>query len=347
MNHPSKPKRKGVHWLAVLAGLAALFALAGGAALFGYFYFIRYERVAARHLPADTTAALRLDLEKVILFEPVRKHLFPLFDELGRGGQPGMSRARRLEDKTGVNIGIDCRELVLAQGPTSADWVLLVGGRFKGRNLIGGLGEVLREDGIQVSSEQQRLVFASGIAAAQAEDGTLVVAANRSRLESSLPEQQTYERLGLAPEGPGGFAVDGRLLREVASSPAAYVAPALRDLESVERITATLALGPQVTVDGRVAFMAQADVQALEERGRALLLTLSQLSSMLPGQDLAGERAALERASIEQTGERSLRVVVPWTREDIDRGAQALAAAVRAVAAAPESPAIPARIPGR
>src|SRR6187431_1292604 len=43
--------------------------------------FVGAERVAARHVTPDANAVLRLDLEKVVLFAPVRRVALPLLNE--------------------------------------------------------------------------------------------------------------------------------------------------------------------------------------------------------------------------------------------------------------------------
>ena len=63
-----------------LAALALTLVAAAGA-WWAYRSLIHYERRAALHLPGDADFVARLDLEQVVMFEPVRKYLLPLIDE--------------------------------------------------------------------------------------------------------------------------------------------------------------------------------------------------------------------------------------------------------------------------
>src|SRR4051812_42419021 len=60
-------------------GLSISLALVGGIWIF--FKFVAYGRVAARHLPDDTTLAARIDVETLLISDPVRSRLLPLFDQ--------------------------------------------------------------------------------------------------------------------------------------------------------------------------------------------------------------------------------------------------------------------------
>ncbi len=60
-------------------GLTLALAFVGGVLI--YFKFVAYGRVAARHLPDDTTLAARIDVETLLIAGPVRSRLLPLFDQ--------------------------------------------------------------------------------------------------------------------------------------------------------------------------------------------------------------------------------------------------------------------------
>src|SRR5689334_11766182 len=100
----------GLNFRVVWFGLAALFALAGLAAVFGYFTFLRYERVALAHVPADATAVGRIDLERIAVFEPVRAHALPLLEELGPSHAQLGSRLERFRAASGIKLTLEVRE---------------------------------------------------------------------------------------------------------------------------------------------------------------------------------------------------------------------------------------------
>ena len=69
------PERRSFSHRVVFSGLVLSLVLALGVAGYIYFRYVRYERVAAQHVPAGSVAALRVDLEKVVLARAVRWHL--------------------------------------------------------------------------------------------------------------------------------------------------------------------------------------------------------------------------------------------------------------------------------
>jgi hypothetical protein len=305
--------------------------LVGG---WAYFRYLRYERVAARHLPPDTTAAVRIDVEQVVFFAPVREHLVPLVDELGRtpAGAALEPRLQRLERETGLKLALELRELIVARGPTWSDWVMVIGGRFPKRGVVEGIERVLSAEGVRttLSPDGRTLVFAGGQALGQAQDGVLVLAASAARLSRALPASETYARLRLAPDGGGSFASEGAVVQALAASPAALVSPSLRSLGAVEHVAGTLTLGSIVEVDVDLDLYAGTDASRFREDLKSLLASFSSLGFLLPVGDYAGERAALAKADVQVAGPNRVHVRLPWPRQDVERGAAALAAAIRA-----------------
>jgi hypothetical protein len=325
--------RRGRSFRGVALGLGALTLLAVAIAGLLYFRLLRYERVAGLHLPADTTAAARVDVEKVVLFEPVRKHLLSLVDELGPSAVGGSlpPRLERIRRHTKVELVVDLREIAVARGPSWDDWVVVLGGLFPKKGVIAGLSEVLRAEGIlwTLSPDATVLSAPTGAALGQASDGCLVLASSADRLKAALPAQATHLRLGLSLEAPGSFAENGAIARAVAASPPAFIVPALRDLAGVERVSGELSLGSVVNIETQIFLRAGSDAAAMKSRMENALAGLGRLSAMLPGQDIAGERAALANASVEAAGPDRLVVRLPWDREAVDRGAKSLADQIR------------------
>ena len=112
---PAAPAERagGLSYKAVYLVFFGLLLSAGIAAAVMYFKLLHYQRVAALHLPPDTTAAARIDVENVALFEPVRKHLLPLANTL-RAGDPRLKpRLKRLEQHTRIEFAVDLREIAV------------------------------------------------------------------------------------------------------------------------------------------------------------------------------------------------------------------------------------------
>ena len=100
---PAAAPRKARRWPWVL--LAALVLLAGGA-FYLYRFVLKPEPTAHRHVPAGTSVALRADALKILLWKPVREHLWPL--ALESDGEPAESRrARLIHEKTGVRVPLE------------------------------------------------------------------------------------------------------------------------------------------------------------------------------------------------------------------------------------------------
>src|SRR5262245_2221176 len=144
---PSPAPRRGCVVASIAAGLAL--ALLVGVGLYLYFVFWRYEPTAQRHVPAQTTVALRIDPAELVLFKPFRTHLMPLIEggpEASSGAKPAKNRIVRLKEHTGVDLSMDVRELILATVDAQS-WVLLIGGRIQRGRFVRGLESVLREEG--------------------------------------------------------------------------------------------------------------------------------------------------------------------------------------------------------
>jgi hypothetical protein len=148
---PPRSPRRGL-WLALLFGGLGITLLGVGGLLI-YLFLWRYEPTARRHIPAGTNLAVRFEASDILLFGPVRKHLWPLLDEPSppSGAPPaaapaGKSRVERIKAETGVNLATDLRELIVASVDANS-WVLLAGGRITRGQFVKGLDKVLREEG--------------------------------------------------------------------------------------------------------------------------------------------------------------------------------------------------------
>lgn len=336
-----------VSWKLVMGGLAALTLAAVVGAAVIYKKYIQYDLIAARHLPPDTTAAARVDVDQLALYDPVRKHLLPLLDDsFGnvRGQSALPSRRKRIQVRTNIDLAIDLREILVARGRTWNDWVMVVAGKFARHGVVTGMAKVLAEEGARwrLSTDRKTLLGPRGLALGQASDGSVILASSRARLRMALPSQDTYRRIGLDNRAAAAAVADGELVRSYASSPAHFVAPSLRQLDAVQRVSVTVRLGHPLQVTVRVALRPGHDASVMKKPFSELLGGLVRLSALVPGRDFAGERAALQRARISVSGPHRLDVHFSWKPKEVDRGAASLAKAVRdwdgAVSRGPQGP---------
>lgn len=286
-----RPSRRAVSFRWVAVGLGALAVVALVIGLAAYVELLRFRRVAAHHLPGDTRAALRIDVEQVVLYEPVRKHLIPLIDA---AGTHGAGRVDRLRTQGGINLGLQLREVVIGFGPTPADWVVVVGGLFDAR-VLDRVEAVLRAEGTAVARKDGELALGDALFAAEADDGALVFGPSPDRVRSALRQQPTFGRLGLQDSGPGGFAV----------------------AEPSRRFCGTFELAPELRVSIRGAFSGE----GAPERARAFE---TELRAWLHEHALAPKgsiRVSAQGADVEAW--------IPGDLDALDRAVAALADTLR------------------
>lgn len=167
-------------------------------AFFIYEKYVKTVPKAAGHLPDGAAFALRLDVEQVVTYEPFRKHILKVFERSREGREP---RAKHLERKTTVELGIDSRELALAVMPDE-QWVILLGGVFRRDEVLEGAQEMLDEEGIATALEENLLCHASGICFGVAEDGTFVLASTKNlALQARAPGRLDGYRADLQESG--------------------------------------------------------------------------------------------------------------------------------------------------
>jgi hypothetical protein len=286
-------------------GLSVLLAFAGGLAI--YFKYVVYGRVAARHLPDDTVLAARLDVETVLISDSVSRHLLPLFDQ-GLQDRELKARHDRFRAHTGVELGRDLREIVL--GIADSGWVVVCGGKFPKSGLVEGLDTTLREEHTPAAMSDGVLQVENGPAIGQASDGALIVASDAARLRAALRGGEAYLRLGLPPEGAGGFAL---LVRP----------PIPPGFDDFERVSGSIQLGRTMDVD--VAVRLRAGVNA---DPAAIARSFATLGAAAPPASLA--RRPLEQAQIQPRRPDEAGVRLSWQRPELDAGAAWLAAVLEA-----------------
>ncbi len=199
----------------VMSTFGVLLALAIGLAVVIHRTYVGFVRVAAHHVPPDTSLVVRWDVEKVGLFEPTRRFLLPLLDRAYgvqvMNAPPGVynangtptpsspreSRRERFAREGGAMIGRDLREAVALFGPGEHDWAVVLAGAFAKRDMVGAAARVLEQEGWSWRSVGGgRLESPEGPALGQATDGAFVIASSVKRLDAVLVSR------ALLPEVP-------------------------------------------------------------------------------------------------------------------------------------------------
>jgi hypothetical protein len=325
------PERKSSSSAVVFAALAALTV---GAAIFSavvYSRYIAYDRLALEHVPPGAVAVAYIDVEKVTLFDPVRRYLLPLVDELGAAGR-FVPRLERIKHRTGLDPALDLREVSFCRGQAASDWVLVLSGKFPKHGLVAGIAVALKEEhrGYRLSAHATTLTASSGWVIGRAADGVLIVASNAAALRAALPERDTWRTLGLDNQHGGSFYLSGAWLASLASAASVRAEPALSALGSLRRVTGSLVLnGRDADVDVSVGLKAGEPAPAAQPRLQSLLQALLRRSRASGREDFAGERVALGRAKLQVQGPSELRTRVRWTHADMVRSAASLAELLR------------------
>lgn len=311
------------------AGLLLALLLAFGVWL-SYRAFIRYEPRAQAHLPSGAELVVVADLEQVIVFEPVRKHLLPLLEQWPfanprRAHDSGLGRrSAQLREQAGLNLGLDLREIAFASLPSG--WVLALGGLFPEQGLLEGIEAVLRAENVPgLEREGETLAFEpSGVALARAADGVLLIASNRALLEAAVSARAEHgainsKPMNALPPGPLRVRATPAFLLEYAFAER-EITPLLRGLERFE-VKSRFENGIQFEVSLGVA--PGADTQRIA----------SELESWLsrPGNmtGWAGGLSALAHAQVVKIYNKNIVLITHWNIAELDRAAFELGAWLR------------------
>jgi hypothetical protein len=309
-----------------LAWLGGALALALAAVVYlAYRELIHYERRAIEHVPPGAEFALRVDLEQVLLFEPVRKHLLPLVDRAPlagakRGGAP-TPRLRRLREQAGLNLGLDLRELVFARMPDGG-WVLVLGGIFGSRRLLGGIEQVLREEPeLHLRQDGARLILEpSGVALTQADDGALIVASAAPLLARASAPSGGFEAVGLDRQGAAALAAWPSWFDALGSERARP-----RGM-SWHRSMLRVDFGDPLELTLRIDQPSPGDPESARRLVAGWFGTPPDRTEFVPRADWGGERAVLARARFVRASEAVTVVSSTWERTELDQASRSLAA---------------------
>lgn len=318
----AKGARTGLPYGVVAGGFGALLALGVAAAVVIYFGLIRYERVAAQHVPRDAALVVRLDVEQAIVYEPFRRHLLPLA-ERGRAATAGSAarvlepRLERLKRHTGIELAVDMRELLVAFAPAPQHWLIVIGGKFPKQGVVQGLHALLLEEGIVAQLlDEHRVTLANGAALGQAEDGALLFASSRAWLDAALPAQDAPEELAVSGRQAAALAAGARGVEVLPQIWPAFE-PTLPAELRIQQLHAEVALGAVPSLLARVRLAPGADTATAKARLSAVIAG-AQASPAGPGQTKSSERSGLEGLAIQDASEAELRIQGPWPRENLD-----------------------------
>lgn len=212
-----------------------------------YLVFWRFEPTAQFHIPGGTTIAVRFDARELYLFRPFREQILPILS--GASSDPMKpSKLDQIRSETSVDLGTDLREVILATSDGTS-WVAIAGGRFlrgvrRGGRYIDGCERAMEKEpayGDWVAAGDV-LSGPRGVAIAQADDGTLLLATSADLARAALPATDDYRELWLASSGAVSFAVQRGALEHVAESLRAQMPEAVV-FEKLERVTGWLTLG--------------------------------------------------------------------------------------------------------
>lgn len=193
----SVPKR----WSLVLAlgvPVVVLFGLA-----VGYYRLVYFERVAVLHVPAGANFAVRVDVEQVVLFEPIRKNLLPVLD--AASDVSGQALSQRIRSATGINLAMDLREILFSVGPQEDHWLLVLSGLFP-KHALRGVADAMGRDarlGVSLGPDDLLQVQSWGMYVTQAADGSFLISNVPAQLQAARQPNDVFRSLGLLREGAG------------------------------------------------------------------------------------------------------------------------------------------------
>jgi hypothetical protein len=283
------------------------------------------DRKAVTHLPPDTLEVVRVDVERVLVYEPMRRHWFPLVDALGLPlSAPSEPRLQRLHRATQIELGLDLREIVLGRGARPGEWVLVLGGKFAKKNVIPSIARVLDDEGPrwQVAADGRVAVSeSSGLAIGQADDGAIVIGPTEARVRSALPTSRTYEQLGIPLSGGGALAAKGDPLAARVTS-VVRLAPALATAGHLERVTGELSLGAPARGRLVLRFSPGTDTPRATAQVRETVKELERAVATHP--ELRPFATPLKTAEVSSTVAGIVEIAFDWPEAELDQGAEAV-----------------------
>jgi hypothetical protein len=320
-NERPAPRSRARVLLIALALLGAVLLVAGVAF---YLFVWRYEPLAQRHIPGNTSVAARVDFADIALFGPVREHLVPLLD--AEDAEKGKRRSERIREATSVDFATDVRELLIAS-VDGTNVVVIIGGRIKRGRFVQGLSKVAREEGWPGGWHETGELFVGpgGVAIGQAEDGTILLGSDVGIVTAALAASDDPLHIDLPEEGGGvSFVITKQAWSGLAGFTVVAHASVLRKIERAAG-RFTLSRSPELRMEIEPA--AGNEAPALAGEIEQVLSELRIVTLLAP--DVAGEKGALQAAKVSTQGDRVV-MLAPWSYQALDGGAARLAALIRA-----------------
>lgn len=330
MSSQDRPRpSRAFSFRAVAVGALGLALVIVAVAAFLYVRFVRYERIAARHVPTGATVALRLDVQQAVLYEPFRKHLLPLLGGPSRPAAEGDARVLAFEQRSGIGR-VDLREIVVFRGPAPKDWAVVLGGIFHRSRSPVALAMALAAVDARWKLGQDGLARYgdTGVTAADASDGVIIVGSTPEVVSAALSPAE----LGLSlPAGAGGFEVTRAALGEAgdASEPWAGL---LASLSHVDSVRGQIELKERVTLAVKPVSADATTARAAAMQGFDILRGFSRADVSL---FVRFFREGADRGHFSSGGPDGPSVLLVWEREELDRAFEAAADWIRAVGPVP------------
>lgn len=331
IQEPKAKKKRGL----VIVAVGAILALLIGSAFALYFFFVRYEPVALHHVPGNANLVMRISATDILVFGPVRKHLWPvLFEQAFSSGPKSKSstksRADSIKEATGLNLATDLREVVVASADGSG-WVVLLGGKMPRSGFVDGIEKLSKDEG-WVGWRRDGELFVgpstpTSLVIGQADDSTVVLGSDTDIVKAALPATEEWHRIGLPKEGAVVFSVSETAWNGAARTLGRMI-PGGPALGSVKRVTGSFLLdkNPELSLylepaEGQDPEPIRADADRVLAAGR--------LAMMLLPQDTMGGKEALSGATT-TVAKGKVQIRAPWPYEGLDRACEKLAAQWRA-----------------
>jgi len=329
---PPLPPMPRSRKIAIALSILAAILLVAGVAV--YLFVIRYEPLARRHIPGNANFAVRLELTDLVLFGPVREHLWPLVFEGAPDDAPkGKTRAERIRAATGVNLATDLRELLVAS-VEGASFVAIAGGKIPRGRFVKGLAAVAKEEAWPGGWHEagELLVGPGGLSIGQADDGTILFGTSEAIVIAALPASDDFHRLALPEKGASSFAVTKEAWGGAAGVAVVAHASVLRKIERASGHF-TLSKSPELSME--IEPVSASPAPALAGELEQLLSEMRIVAMLLP--DTIGEKGALQAAKVTAKDGRVI-ITAPWSYEALDGACARLAGQIRAgLQASPEA----------
>jgi hypothetical protein len=326
------PRSSGLRPLIISFIAMLVLGLAVGTAVWSLVF--RYQPTALAHVPAGSNVVVRIEAADIVLFGPVRNNLLPLLLE-DKPKETALNKVpfvERLQDRTGVRLPVDVREVLVAT-MDGKNVVAILGGKISRGKFVSGLAEIAKEENWPGFRLEEEVLVGPNVAVGQADDGTIIVGTNRAIVMTALPATDEGSKMGLPDLGAVRFVIAKQAWENVANM--GRVVPEAGSFAKVRRGTGSFTLGTNPELVLRLEPEPGVDSATIEKGAADLLANMRLLMMLAP--DRFGEKEALRQAVVSRDGAQVV-VRAPWPYEGLEQGSAVLAARIRAFGAAEPGP---------